>query len=71
VNPELYNLRKKDWINLTEERFNELFTGTPVESKGYAHLMKIIRLVDGILIDQIPALPRPRPFPGRGRITLI
>jgi epoxyqueuosine reductase len=45
VNPDLYTLRKKDWINLTEEHFTVLFTGTPVMSKGYAHFMQTIRTV--------------------------
>ena len=45
VNPGLYSMRKKDWIGLTKDRFTELFEGTPVAGKGYAHLMKMIRTV--------------------------
>ena len=40
----LMNMRKTDWISLTEEKFNLLFEGTPVRRLGYERLMRNIRL---------------------------
>jgi epoxyqueuosine reductase QueG len=36
-------MRKKDWLSLTEEQFNNLFIGTPVYRTGYRRLMENIR----------------------------
>lgn len=41
---ELMNMRKPDWLSLTEDRFLSLFKGSPVERTGYPHFMKMIRL---------------------------
>ena len=40
--PDLLKLRKNDWINLSRERFDELFVGTSVEESGYERLMRNI-----------------------------
>ena len=40
---ELIKMRKKDWISLTEQEFDEIFTGTPVKRVGYERLMRNIR----------------------------
>jgi epoxyqueuosine reductase len=42
AHPGLANMRKKDWINLSRERFDELFAGTSVEESGYERLMRNI-----------------------------
>ena len=38
----LMKMRKRDWISLTEQEFNLLFTGTPVMRLGYDRLMRNI-----------------------------
>jgi epoxyqueuosine reductase len=40
---DLLQMRKKDWLSLTEEQFNNLFIGTPVYRTGYRRLMENIR----------------------------
>jgi len=39
----LKQMRKKDWLALTEEQFKILFTGSPVARLGYQRLMSNIR----------------------------
>ena len=38
----LLKMRRNDWINLSKERFDELFEGTSVEESGYERLMRNI-----------------------------
>jgi epoxyqueuosine reductase len=40
--PGLVDMRKKDWISLSRERFHELFDGTSVGESGYERLMRNI-----------------------------
>ncbi|MCX6279536.1 MAG: tRNA epoxyqueuosine(34) reductase QueG [Bacteroidetes bacterium] len=42
---ELTGMKKNDWLHLTPEIFNRLFSGTAVERTGYLHFMKTIRLI--------------------------
>ena len=42
--PGLLKMRKKDWIDLAPERFDELFKGTSVEERGYERLMRNIEI---------------------------
>ena len=41
----LKRMRRNDWINLTEEKFKELFTGSSIGEKGYEWLMRKVRNV--------------------------
>ena len=41
--PDFLQMRKKDWLSLTEEQFNTLFKGTPVYRTGYRRLIENIR----------------------------
>jgi epoxyqueuosine reductase len=43
--PAFLQMRKKDWLSLTEEQFNILFTGTPAYRTGYRRLMENILFV--------------------------
>jgi|WetSurMetagenome_2_1015567.scaffolds.fasta_scaffold32496_3 epoxyqueuosine reductase len=42
---DFLQMRKKDWLSLTEEQFDTLFMGTPVYRTGYRRLMENIRFV--------------------------
>ncbi len=44
---ELLEMRRKDWINLDEDRFNRLFEGSAVKRAGYEGLKRNIRFVTG------------------------
>ncbi len=39
---ELMAMRRNDWLNLTEQKFNELFAGGSIAEKGYERLMRNI-----------------------------
>lgn len=39
---QLVNLRKKDWIALTEDGFDRIFAGSPVKRSGYRRLKRCI-----------------------------
>ena len=41
---QLKQLRKKDWIAMTEPEFDQLFAGSPVMRLGYDGLMRNIRV---------------------------
>jgi epoxyqueuosine reductase len=43
--PDLLQMRKQDWLSLTEDQFNIIFKGTPVYRTGYIRLMENIRFV--------------------------
>jgi epoxyqueuosine reductase len=43
---ELLQMKKQDWIALTEERFSDLFKGTPVYRTGYNRFMENIRFIE-------------------------
>jgi len=45
-NEKLFRLRKKDWRALTEQEFEEIFQGTPVQRPGYQNLKKNIGIDD-------------------------
>jgi len=45
--PDLSKMSKKDWINLSRERFEELFAGTSVAESGYERLMQNVGYVSG------------------------
>ena len=40
---ELKAMRRKDWLNLTEQKFNEMFAGGSISEKGYERLMRNIQ----------------------------
>lgn len=39
-NPNLVKMRKADWLNLTQEKFDEIFAETPIKRNGYKRFMK-------------------------------
>jgi epoxyqueuosine reductase len=39
----LPEMKKNDWINLTEETFHRMFSGTPIERTGYEQFMRNIQ----------------------------
>ena len=41
--PEMLNMSKKDWIEITEDVFEEMFRGTPVKRTGYKGLKRNIQ----------------------------
>lgn len=45
--PEIISMRKKDWEQLTIEKFNRLFKGSALKRTGYAGLKRNIRFVMG------------------------
>jgi len=44
-NPQLLGSDKKDWENLTEEKFEEIFTGSAVKRTKYSGLMRNIKFL--------------------------
>ncbi len=44
---KLLNMKKPDWVELTEEVFRELFRRSPVKRAGYAGLKRNIGFLDG------------------------
>jgi epoxyqueuosine reductase len=44
--PELISMVKKDWEQLTEEKFNKLFNSSAVNRTGYVGLQRNIRFVN-------------------------
>lgn len=47
ASPDLFNMTKSDWQNLSEEKYNQLFKGSAVKRAKYEGLMRNIRFVDG------------------------
>jgi len=43
--PDLMAMKREDWIDLTEERYNELFEGSAVKRARYEGLMRNIRFL--------------------------
>ncbi|MCK9218855.1 MAG: tRNA epoxyqueuosine(34) reductase QueG [Bacteroidales bacterium] len=48
LSEELQQMRKKDWISLTENQFKRLFTGSSIERIGYQRFMINIRRLETI-----------------------
>ncbi|HPQ21162.1 MAG TPA: tRNA epoxyqueuosine(34) reductase QueG, partial [Saprospiraceae bacterium] len=45
-NNELTSMRKIDWLNLSEEQFNQLFEGSAVKRTKYEGLKRNIEFLD-------------------------
>ncbi len=45
-NPELFNMKREDWIHLTKKKYHELFKGTAVNRIGYEKIMEHIQYTD-------------------------
>jgi len=43
LSEDLKSMRKKDWLNLTEEQYERMFAGTSLGELGYERLMRNIR----------------------------
>jgi epoxyqueuosine reductase len=45
LRPEMKNMSAEDWLNLSREKFDRLFKGTPVERRKFEPFMNTVRIV--------------------------